>query len=364
MHRKLYPKPILLLVSSLFLLTTMTLSQIKPEGELVVSKCWSYSLSSGRALISDGFRVYLTTSDARIEAVSIDGKKLWETELGGEIVSNLAVNNSGVFIVTSTPAGNETRASASLKALSRETGITGWSFALGDAVEHTLTASESFLTVVSANGIIRSVDGATGNVRWKREVAQGFIGKPYVGSERLLVSSTSNQLFVISAASGEIQSVNKPVFPATAVSETKGGEVVIGDERGGVTIYWKATEGPGWRFKSGGGISSVRAVNGNILAASNDNYVYFLRPRSGGLDWKKRLAGRITHIGVINNKLALVSSLDEHGATFLNLSTGKVIGQIGLEDGESLTSDPVVAGNLILVMTTERVIAYSLNGCP
>lgn len=361
-----FSRYILAIVLVPLLAALAVLAQEKPaEAEIVATKCWAYEIEAGRRLVSDGTRIFTATNEAKVEAVSMDGRKLWSSELGGEIASNLVLADWGLFVASvSTPTEGKA-GSASLRLLSRDTGITSQTIKLPDAAQHFLHLVNGSLIVVSENGTIQSLDPASGASRWKREIAERFAGEPYFGGEKLIVASTAKQVFTVLLASGEIELMRKLPALSTAAALTAGGETVIGDERGGVSLFLADKEREHWwRYKSGASISSVRLVGGNILAASNDNFIYMLTARSGALAWKRRLAGKVTQVGIFENSLALVSSLEENGATFISLAGGKQLGQIGFDEGEYLTAPPVISSGLVFTLTNNRLLAYSLNGCP
>ncbi len=360
-----FPRYIFAIILAPLLAAFVVAGQEKPvEAEIVATKCWAYEIQAGRRVVSDGMRIFVATAEAKVEAVSMDGRKLWSSEMGGEIASNLLVTDSGVFVASATTPTAEKAATASLRLLSRDTGITSLAIKLPDAAQHFFERSGDAMIVVSENGTIQSIDSKSGAIRWKREIAERFVGEPYFGVEKVIVASTAKQLFTVTLASGEIESMRKLTAQATAAVQTASGETVSGDERGGISLFLTDKDREYWRFKSGAAISSLRLVGGNILAASNDNFVYMLTPRSGGMAWKRRLAGRVAHIGIVDNSLALVSSLEENGATFISLAGGKQLGQITLNDDEYLTADPTSTSGLVFVLTNSRLIAFSLNGCP
>lgn len=365
MQRMSFPRSIIAIVFAPLLAAFAVLAQERPaEREIVATKCWAYVVQAGRRLASDGARIFLATSDARIDAVSVEGRKLWSSELGGEIASNLLVTDGGLYVASATTPTAEKAATASLRLLSLDTGITSQTIKLPDASQHFLHQSNGSLIVVSANGTIQSIDVKSGAARWKREIAERFFGEPYFGAERVIVASAAKQLFTILHSSGEIELMRKLQSQSTSAALTAGGETVIGDERGRVSLFLTDKDREHWwSYNSGASISSLRLLGNNILAASNDNFIYMLTPRSGGLAWKRRLAGRVTHIGILQNSLALVSSLEENGASFISLAGGKQLGQISLDEDEHLTANPSSASGLVFILTNNRLIAYSLNGC-
>ena len=363
MHRTRLPEAILLLGCTAVLFAAGVFPQQKAETELVVTRCWSYPLELGKVLATDGERVYLGTTDAKVEALSPEGKRLWRSELGGEIASNLLATDTGVLVATTAAGSDGKTASSTLRMLSKDTGITSLTVKLASATGHFLVSTQSAVVIVSLNGIVQSIDAKTGAVRWKREIAAGFVGEPFFNGDRLLVASTAKQFFHISLSTGEIESMRKFDIGVTAATETSTGDVIIGEERGSVTSLIKGSDKALWRYKTGAFISSIRFLKDHLLVTSHDNFVYFLTSHNGGVVWKKRFAGRVSQVGIFENVLALVSSIEEHGATFVSLVNGKPVGQIVLEEDEYLASNPISSNGLILALTNQRAIAYSLNAC-
>lgn len=364
MHRKTFPKALFLLIVSAFFSVSALIGQDKAETELVVSKCWSYGIGAAEFVV-DGSGFYAGGVEGKIEAISLDGQKLWTTDLGGKLVSNLLVGNEALYLVTSTPFGGDkgNTGGNTLRVLSKETGIPRTGLRLPEADRHFLKEFHGSIVVVSSSGVVQLLDVKDGSTKWRREIAEGFTGDPSFGSDAVLMASTSNQLFIISLVTGEIRSMRKNDTGTRAAAELSSGELIIGDGRGSVSFFPDGNDGVLWRYKAGGAITALLPINGHLLVASNDNFIYYLSMPRGGLAWKKRFAGRVSYYGILETSLALISSIEEHGAIFVRLETGKTVGQIVLEANEFLVANPIFANGQIIVLTNNRVIAYSLNGC-
>ena len=74
---------------------------MKTTGEVDVAKCWTSTVGNGERFVSDGIRIFVGGAGAQVDALSLDGKKMWSTELGGEIGSNLLPVDNSLFLVTS-----------------------------------------------------------------------------------------------------------------------------------------------------------------------------------------------------------------------------------------------------------------------
>ena len=139
-----------------------------------------------------------------------------------------------------------------------------------------------------------------------------------------------------------------------------GDVVILGDNAGMVTSL--SGGGPVWRFKTGGAISAVIPVGDDFIVISRDNFVYALHAKNGALAWKRRTQGRIGHFGV-GKSVLFVSSLDQPGATFIDLATGRVAGQLILSGDEQVIADPVVVDDDFVIATSLGVTDYSLDAC-
>ena len=86
MHRTLLPKTLTLLLLAM----VSSAGQTKPSGEVDPVKCWMYPTgeTSGEMLASDGAQIFIGIDGGKVEALSPDGKKVWSSDLGGEIRSN------------------------------------------------------------------------------------------------------------------------------------------------------------------------------------------------------------------------------------------------------------------------------------
>ncbi|MEQ1922384.1 MAG: PQQ-binding-like beta-propeller repeat protein [Pyrinomonadaceae bacterium] len=361
MLRKILPK-----ILAVMTLCLTAFGQSKLTGEVDVAKCWAFPLSDKTAssLGADASRVYVGSSGAKVEALSLDGKKMWATEFGGDINSNLLPTETGLFFVTATVSDDAAKAGSVLRVVSKETGITNWTAKLPVADRHFLDVYQNTVIVVSSSGAVQSLDIKDGTARWKREIAEGFAGEPRFGGDAVVVGSTAKQAFTIMLATGEILSMRKLDAGVSSVGRVSASDMTVGDGLGNVSLFLAGSEKPIWKFRSGGAISKILAVNGNLFVTSHDNFAYSLNSSNGSLAWKRRLSGRAAHIAVIDDKYMIASAVDDHSVVLIELVKGKVVGQIALGADETLTADPVMMGGLILTVTDTAAYAHSLSSCP
>lgn len=186
MDRDFFLKSFLLLLLCTNVLLFSAYSQTTQAREIDLSKCWSYPMSeTGSELALDSSRVFLGSAKAKVEALSYSGKKLWASELGGDIISNISPLESGLFFVTaSTAIGAERVGPGVLRSLSKETGITNWTLKLPDADKYFIGGFNGSVVIVANSGLIHSVDMKSGAVKWSREIAASSVAKPVFTSKR------------------------------------------------------------------------------------------------------------------------------------------------------------------------------------
>ena len=365
MRQASHPKIILLSLFVLFLHSLGVSAQKKSFAEISLAKCWSYSLGNrqGEQIMSDGNLVFIGSHGANIEALSLDGKKVWFSEFGGGMRSNLLASDNGIFLVTSTSSGDAIKAGDSkLRLLSKETGIMNWSLPLPDAERHFLESYDGSVIVVSSSGPIQSIDSRNGTVKWRREIADGFVTKPIFTATNLIAAATGNRIFILSMATGEIEKMRQVGFSVTALGVAAIDRLIVGDERGNV-YFFNGGEKSARPFKAGGKISDVIARGDEILVASHDNYVYLLRNRNGSRQWKIRLASRASHVAIYADSYVVVStSFYEHRAILVELKSGRVAVQILFDEDETAIDIRSYAGTLY-VLTNLALHAYRLNDC-
>src|SRR4051794_24871034 len=91
MRRQIYPATLIFGLICVLFSSLNICGQKKPFSEVDLAKCWSYPLegADGVQITSDGDRILIGSGGGKIEALTIDGKRIWSSEFGGEISSNI-----------------------------------------------------------------------------------------------------------------------------------------------------------------------------------------------------------------------------------------------------------------------------------
>ncbi len=339
--------------------------QADPSGEIDLIKCWTYPMNAaGTKIATDGIRIYVGTANGNVAALSLDGTRIWSSDFGGEISSDLLALDDGLYLATSSVSSDPLRpAGGVLRSVSKETGITNWTVKLPEAREHFLQGYRGTIVVMSQTGIIQALNAQDGSGIWNREATTRLSSRPLFSDGSLIVPTDDKELLVLSILTGNIESRIGLPFRSTALSRTADGDLIAGDERGNITSLASGSGRTNWKFKSGGEISSISAIGTNLFTRSHDNFVYFLASKNGGVTWKKRLPGRVSHSSEVMDGFALISAVEQNGAVLTDLANGKVSGQIVFGDGETLAYEPVATAGLIVLLTNKATYSYSVNGC-
>lgn len=327
-----------------------------------IKKCWEYDVNSISEIASDNAKLFISQSGARVDSVSITtGQKIWTTDLGGELVSNIAVGDSQVFVVTL--SNGPGTGHSILRALSKDTGITNWSVQLPRSDAVSLGVSGANVVFVSGGGNVASLDLKSGRVAWQRSIPEGVSTVPSFGPDSVIFGTNSKEIFILSLADGSVRFNTKTEFLLTSVIANEDNQIVWGDQRGSLVSYSIEGREIRWKFKGGAQISHIASAGDDLLVTSLDNFIYRISTGNGNVLWKKRQAGRVTSAPVVTSDFAVVITNGERTGHIIDPIKGKIINQLTLNDGNDFLRPPVIFGDTIVFPTAAGLIAYSLNGC-
>ena len=327
------------------------------------TKCWEYSAAPDLATsaAADIANVYFLDRDGKLHAVDLNtGSKLWGSELGGEVVSNLLVTDSAILVATAAqqgPGGSPGR--TVLRSISKQTGITVWSTDIPAMSAGSLGIASGNIVIISFDGTIVALTQGEGNLAWKKESSFRVTSEPYFGDSYIAFGTDKKEVLKLSGSDGQVSVISKTEYLPTAIVFDAQSRLVFGDERGNL-LSVSADGNRRWKFKNGARISSVLSYDSGYLAASDDNFVYRLS-RSGNVEWKRRLSGRVVGKPLVIGSIAVVSIVGAGSVYFLNLKNGKIYDRV--ETGDE-TSAGIVAqrGHEGIVIASSRSLSFFSRG--
>ena len=317
--------------------------------------------------VSDGNQVFAGYLNGTVEALSSTTlESNWRAELGGEFVSDLALVENGIAVVTN-PAREPAAAAgdmSTVRLLSKESGITVWAAKVAYSERYFLGRTNGSLAIVSKDGQVTLLDRSSGQVHWQTMPIGKLSARPVFSPASVAFATADKQLTVISAQGGRVIIKQPTDFVATAITYLKNDAIAAGDERGNVTLFRAEMSKAVWRFKGGAGISSVSETDEGILVTSLDNFVYLISDYNGDVIWKRRLTGRVLDGGLAVNGHFVVFIYGENSGFVIDMEEGKLTDSIPPHDKDLVNRVPVFVRDRTFALTTVNSIeVYSLGGC-
>jgi outer membrane protein assembly factor BamB len=326
------------------------------------AKCWDYKTSPDLSVepVADARSVYFLTGEKKIDAVDLKtGARVWSSELGGEVVSNLLVTDAAIFLVTSTV--ERTPQKSYLRSVSKQTGISNWSAEVPKSDRISLGVVNGNIVAVGFDGIVSAHNREKGERVWTNSLAVTVTAEPQFRDTEAIFGTDRKEVNSVAGSDGRVVVIGRSEYLPTAVFLDPDRRLLIGDERGNLLLT--STDGSSiWRFKNGARIAFVLQYDAEYVAASYDNFIYKVTG-SGHVEWKRRLSGRIGHMPEFIGSVAIISVIGEGGVYVLNLKNGKILNRI--ESAEE--SSPRIAvqddAPAFVVAGSRGLAYYKRDGC-
>jgi outer membrane protein assembly factor BamB len=343
-----------LIAGLMMVLMASALAQKGDDPILTLKMCWQYaSVISDSQPVADANYVYIAEPGGRISAISVlTGNRVWSTELGGEVSSDIATDGANVYVVTNDASGG-----AHLRSLGIASGIPDWKFDYRPGTNVQIVEVGGSIVTSQRSGEVSAYRPGAARPDWTltlpAKIARSF------GGSSILIATNDRKIHSIDVASGKekyVYSVDGDIETAITV----GDDVLTGDGRGRVTKFVEGSRS--WRFRNGAKITALSETRRGIVVASADNFVYLVSDYNGDVIWKKRLPARVSGV-MVTGDVAVVTSVGESEAALIDLETGKFAGRFTLKDGELFIKAPIYAGGRFIFFTTSRVFAASQTPC-
>lgn len=333
--------------------------------EVKYERCWDTSFDAEIVEIKGhGQLIFAFLTNGKLAAIESNGDLLWSVDLGGKPASNIAVDDSSVWVATySSSVDDPAKFSSELRSVSIASGIVRSTKDLPMATRHEIRPFEDRLIVASSSGVISSLKRDESEQIWRRELADSFTSNIAVGVSSVGIAA-GNQLFILDARSGTISSLTKLESSANVLEFVASGILAIGDAQGGVRLFSESNGRPSWRFRTGGTIRSLTSTNGSLLVGSADNFVYNLVVANGTVKWKRRLVARVTDVAVIEQGRSVVASaIEESDFSVFSNENGSVLARLQPLGGEAPRIRLDVIDNGFIAAKGNFITAFLPLGC-
>jgi outer membrane protein assembly factor BamB len=323
---------------------------------------WHYQSdqTSNLTPASDRSTVFLPLGSGTLVALNAaDGKLIWRAEAGGEFSAAPTTDERIVYAATQYSEPQQGNVHGTLRALSKTTGVTLWMRTLPAPLRGSLVAGAKALFAGSADGRVYAFNKQTGLTLWINQYTEAFSSEPSLAGQLVYLGSEGGTLFALDQTTGRLvwlYRTSGAIHGAIAISS---GIVYFGSGDGYVYAFNELHAKLLWRRRTGAGVQSVAAVDNGLLAASLDNFVYFLSLKKGALVWRRQLPGRIPARPFTAADGALFTPLSTDSAIVLGLRDGKPANTLSLGEENSSSAAPIAVENMVLVTTSHGLLAFA-----
>lgn len=331
-------------------------------------KCWQYSLDAplASAPITDNGTVFLPESDGKLRALdSENGSVKWSVELGGTLVSNLVIEKSEIYVVTSpVPDKGKSPSTSFIRIINSDSGITKKSIELPYSDWFYIFETGKNLLTIDRVGTINSLDPRSGKHLWRRTLGSEVTVPPSISDAFVSIALENGKVLVIEIESGSVVLDWNLEHRVKSIALYKAGRIVMGDDRGNVFGYRFGGTAPEWRYKIGGAVASISAGRDDALVTSFDNFLYSMDPASGSVNWRKRLSGRAIYAPLWSEGKVFTPTIGESTVMVFDLSSGKTVNRIELGENMYPLQVPSVTGTGNIIFSIPgSIVAFGAQSC-
>ena len=345
-----------------------TVSAAKRGDELVLSNPltlrWQYTSdqTSNFTPATDTATVYVPLADGTLVALDAgDGRLRWKAAAGGDFSAAPAVDERAVYVATQYAGADKNTMRGTLRALSKDTGITLWMRTLSAPLRGSLAVDGAGVFAGAASGNSYAFDKLTGRTLWVNQYADEFDGQPTVAGGRVYFGTVGGWLLALDQSNGNLlwrYRTRGAIRGPIAVSNNI---VFFGSADGFVYACRELSGKHVWKHRTGAAVEAVVALDGGVLASSLDNYAYFLSRKKGAMLWRQLLPGRIPARPVTASDGALFMPLSTDSAIVLSLKNGKPLNTLQLGEENNSSAAPIVTSDRVVLTTAHAVMAFAAS---
>jgi outer membrane protein assembly factor BamB len=270
---------------------------------------WRVAGPGGPVTASNGSVVVRSETGAVWSLGPRDGALRWKAETGVAGTLPAVLDGDHVYV-----------AGRGLVALDAESGRTLWTDPHGAEITSPPVPTVSRLVVGDADGVLRSLDRASGVTRWSRLTGKAVLAPPLVdeGKGRIYVGTTDRSILEVGLEKGE----------------------------------------PGWRWKVGADIQSGGLLLPDRVVFAAFDAVLWALGRGGSLAWRAPLPSRPLGAPLLVRDSILLVCRERD---LLGFSSASGLRTGGLRTTAEIRTPPLVVGSLVVLGLRDRSVeAYTL----
>jgi outer membrane protein assembly factor BamB len=218
------------------------------------------------------------------------------------------------------------------------------------------------------DGILYSIDPATGRTRWRYAshrcgwsspaLADHLLFATFIGNHECKSTLSNGALVAFAPETGRIAWL-RALGPSESSPLVEGGTLYVADQNGYVDAFAAGSGHPLWRYDTGAPIkASPTYANGRIYIGNYAGEMFALAARTGHLIWRSGGHGNFYSTASVDSGHVYVGSLDGRVYAF-SARNGDVLWSFGT--GSYVYASPAVWDGLVLVGSYDHVF-YALDG--
>ena len=308
--------------------------------------------------------IYVPLAGGAIVALKAsDGQLRWRSEIGGELSASPAADAQQIYVASEIGGDDKSdqarrRATGTLRALGRDSGVTQWMRTLAKPLQGGLVVKDGLIFAGGADGKFYSFEAKTGQARWSLEYSAAFNCQPIVSGGRVYVGSEDGSLLALDKNTGKLLWRHRSKGPVRGPAAVEEDTVFFGSGDGHVYAVDVANGKLRWRNRTGASVQAVARVEEGVLVASLDNFVY-LYSFSGSRLWKRQLAGRIASQPFTAADGALFTPLSTSAAVVLGLTDGRPVNTLPTDEELTTSASPVGIGDAVFLTTQRGLLSFA-----
>lgn len=238
----------------------------------------------------------------------LNGKLLWQKDLGSPIYSGLAAFNNIVYCVTG---------QGDLVALDIDSGKVLWKTPLGSFTQGIPKITRSTIFIGTWGNKFFAVNRETGEIKWEKTIGKSIyyspgVSSPYVSKDIVVIPAKDNKVYAYKIADGEL--LWEASMPAGYSSPAgKDGILYLATQQGKVIAINEKDGRKKWETSIGTPFfeSSPIILKDTLLITSMDGKIFSLNLESGAVKWKYAVTnGYVISTPVFGKELLYVGSMD------------------------------------------------------
>ena len=221
------------------------------------------------------------------------------------------------------------------------------------------------LVVASGYGYVAQLNLADGAQLWKRELSAPVTGSPTVDDEKIFVTTSNNEIYVMQLADGEVlwsdQAIAESARVLSSPSPALGDDLLVTPFSSGELIAYLPANGRRlWStaLTRGGRFTPISAINdiagspvlseGYVFAASQSGVIAGIDQMSGAVKWRQSFGSIRTP--AVSGQFVFAVSTDSQVACFDKNDGGVLwVTQLSNFENEKKRKDRIVWGGPVIV---------------